>query len=226
MATIANTTPFPRLLSSALHQHAENEDRTRLDKYITTVKEKLRNHPQLLCRAISPKDRPSTILTIKTDTLSRRSQRRLILYRLGSIPGHPYKTCQKCLFLTGDEIDCNRKHTTECLSLTDALSPLITAHQPTNLNYNPDTNLTIFDNFLETIDAASKHPQKPPSSAPPEARDRWKQRCEEIDQTVAQLWQHAGHTIDDICKCLVGWEGDRMFTQDEPLVIDHNDFID
>jgi hypothetical protein len=95
---------------------------------------------------------------------------------------------------------------------------------PSAFDVHPDNQLTIFDNLLDSIDAAGKHPSKPPSKAPPDAKDKWKQRCEEIDNAVAELWQHAGIIIDDICTCLLGWEGDRMFTQEEPLVVE-NDFI-
>jgi hypothetical protein len=124
--------------------------------------------------------------------------------------------------MTDEKVDCTRNHTIDCLQLHDEIHNIISTHKPTNLEFNPDPDLKTFDTLVDTIDAVSKHPSKPSSQEPPEAKQRWKARCEEIDKTVEGLSQQAGLIIDNICTCLLGWDRNHMYLQDEPLRVENN----
>jgi hypothetical protein len=78
--SITKTVPLPTSFVKALNRPPDDSTKSRLETYINTAKEKLHNHKRVLCRTISPRNRPSIILTIKNTTRSRLTQRRLILY--------------------------------------------------------------------------------------------------------------------------------------------------
>jgi hypothetical protein len=124
--------------------------------------------------------------------------------------------------MTDEKVDCTRNHTIDCLQLHDQIHDIISTHKPTNFEFNPDPDLKTFNTLVDTIDAVSKHPSKPSSQEPPEAKQRWNARCEEIDKTVEGLWQQAGLIIDNICTCLLAWDRNHMYLQDEPLTVENN----
>jgi hypothetical protein len=98
--------------------------------FTTTVKEDIkqdtlnqltRNTNKLHQRLISPSNTISNTLTAHTPTITRKLQRLIILWQLGVIPIHPYRTCIYC----SSTENASRDHIRQCYEFDEKLPPPI-----------------------------------------------------------------------------------------------------
>jgi hypothetical protein len=203
---------------SALFYKQGDAEESYLMKFTRLQQERRHNFDQVLCRAVSPRNKPAAILSARKPIISRMTQRRLLLYRLGALPGHPYKICKKCEFMLEKEVDCTRQHCNKCLGLQHWVPKIIEEQAPKKWVPHPDERITELDRLLDILDEISTYPTQPPKEAIQEEHIAWSQQCQVIDEQSYPLWNHAGQIIDDICTSILGLRGDSLFSHDLPVI--------
>ena len=146
---------------------------------------------QELAAAISPSTKPSNLLYGTEPLVSDAGRRRLTLWRLGMIPGHPHQNCQDCL-LDSHETPANRKHVILCTNANFIINRELIriGHPGLRLSSNPNVN-----SLDLLIDALPKIPQLP-----------WD--LSNADQDLLDkiaLWSLAEYVINKICTSCLGW---------------------
>ena len=180
---------------------------------------------QELARAITPSLKPAAILSAGQPTISRTSRRRLLLWRLGQIPGHipdvTHRRCEKCYQEQDLVVAASRRHVHECLNLDPWINPLIQEFRPPNNTWTPPNhpNVYTFDNLLDLLTFVPKCPPEPllmpgTNKDEDELYQEWLDQVNEINNQERAIWIHVVSIIDSICSQILGWPSDPFLELD------------
>ena len=176
-----------------------------------------REKNQELARAIYPAIKPSAVVTAGQPIISRLSRRRLLLWRLGQIPGHipddTYRRCEKCYNEQDITVDASRSHVNECLELDNWINPIIERYKPPHWRPPDHPRVYPFDNLLDILTQVGKNPPEPKLAPGVDknssvAYNNWLDKVADNNNKVSIIWQHAVAIIDSICSTILGWNSD------------------
>ena len=176
-----------------------------------------REKNQELARAIYPAIKPSAVVTAGQPIISRLSRRRLLLWRLGQIPGHipddTYRRCEKCYNEQDITVDASRSHVNECLELDNWINPIIERYKPPHWRPPDHPRVYPFDNLLDILTQVGKNPPEPKLAPGVDinssvAYNSWLDKVADNNNKVSIIWQHAVAIIDSICSTILGWNSD------------------
>ena len=182
-----------------------------------------REKNQELARAIYPSLKPAAVVTAGQPTISRLSRRRLLLWRLGQIPGHisehTYRRCEKCYHENDITVDASRSHVNDCLELDNWINPIIDKYKPPHWRPPDHQKVYPFDNLLDILTHVGKNPPEP-LLEPGTNKDssttyqKWLEKTNDNNNKVSIIWQHAIAIIDSICSTILGWNSDPFMELD------------
>ena len=194
--------------------------------YDKTQKQLQTKKNQQLASTITASPNPSKLLYARPPLISYNAARRLFLYRMGGIPGHPHQDCKKCL-IDGISIPAGRQHSMECSGMSDIIDNFINHNKPPTWSPSPHPAVTALDRLLDMIDCPTKPnpiPTTQQQQQDPDALSNWE------SSTIIQLnkyhhqWRLAQRTMNIICSDILGWstDNDQQYLSNRPFNKRHN----
>jgi hypothetical protein len=170
----------------------------------------IHNNGQELTSKITPSQLISPILSIPQScrlTISRTQQRRMILWKVGLLPGHPYVTCLFCCLA-----DATRSHIHECLELATKSKQI---HRRYPAVFNPPnqprryTSIPVHPNPLATL-----VPQiLPPGTSSPKPLSDLDALLDALPRLrhnstfqVSLAWSDSIQLLEHVCSAAIGWQ--------------------
>ena len=176
---------------------------------------------QQLASTITASPNPSKILYARPPLISYQSARRLFLFRMGSIPGHPHQDCRKCL-LENISIPAGRQHSVECSGMSDIIDHFILNNHPPSWKPSEHPAVNALDRLLDMIDCpTSPNPIPTPQqqTLDPTAYNKWQTAELKKANKYHHQWRLAQRTINIICRDILGWSAheDRQYLSNQPF---------
>ncbi|KAJ3111989.1 hypothetical protein HK098_008272, partial [Nowakowskiella sp. JEL0407] len=118
--------------------------------------EEMRQCDQEMVKSITPSLQMSPLITGMVPLVSRKMRRRMFLWKLAQLPGHPYKQCQKCVEYNPDTdeeqtTDVNREHAVQCSGISDWLWEKIDELKPQRYTIPDNNQVNAMDVILDIL---------------------------------------------------------------------------
>ena len=198
-----------------------------IQQYYNNIQKQLQTKKnQQLASTITASPQPSKLLYARPPLISYKATRRLFLYRMGGIPGHPHQDCKKCL-IEGISIPAGRQHSMECSGMSDIIDNFINNNKPSTWSPSSHPAVTALDRLLDMIDCPTKPnpiPTLQQQQQDPTALSTWDSSEIITLNKYHQQWRLAQRTMNIICADILGWSkyNDQQYFSNRPYNNHHN----